>query len=323
MCATFNIGLQLLPAELLRLVASHSDTNTFLALAGLNRKARSVLGHQLRLVYLHKKTPKVKALLQFTEALEVAQKIPAKIINLPIFELGLRIPRLPETERQSAQDAWLKVARDLEPKSMELHYLCLAALYGVMNPLSAPKLAIQGGIDVVTVAEKFGVEMENIITLEEEAINGLAGLAVREGENVRAVAERFGIVGKSSLRKLEVEAINGLAGQAVREGENVQAVTERFGIVGKSSLYTLEFDAVNGLAGLAVREGENVQAVAERFGIVGKSSLRKLEVEAINGLAGQAVREGESVQAVAERFGIVGEATLHLLEMIVWCNQHR
>lgn len=126
----------------------------------------------------------------------------------------------------------------------------------------------------------------NRFGLEGAAIDSGGWGAVRNGENVQAVAARLGITTEVGIRTLENVAIDDpeptSAGSAVRNGENVQLVAARFGIATEAGIHRLEDVTIDDLvsphsAGTAVRNGQDVDVVAARHGLTERGALRLRE----------------------------------------------
>jgi hypothetical protein len=123
----------------------------------------------------------------------------------------------------------------------------------------------------------------NRFGLEGAAIDSGGWGAVRNGENVQAVAARLGITTEHGVRTLEDVAIDdpepNSAGSAVRNGENVQAVAARFGITTQEGVHRLEDVTINDMdgpnsAGRAVLNGQDVDVVAARHGLTDRGADR-------------------------------------------------
>ncbi len=145
------------------------------------------------------------------------------------------------------------------------------------------------------------------------AQGGAARTAVEQGQNVHAVARRFGVGGDDAVGSLMSAALP-RARQALEQGDTLSAVTRRLGISGYLPLMNLHMHSltqVHRLTGeemvLASRHNEPI----DRF----RGDPHHGAVETINQMrALRSVNSGENVGQAAHRFGIDAADASRLLE---------
>ena len=282
------LGLKEMPLEILQEIAGHASPVDRIELAFAHPRALyRVIAEEARAARITiTDAPGVTTLAGFRALLgngaRSIQGLDRKPLRgEPLAALGARIPRLPANDQQPAIDAFLASAQDIPgPRPALLDALMRAAANG------------PGGL----------------ATREREAVafDGPATVAVEDGENVQAVAQRHGISGPAAITRLERVATFGPAWRAVKGGEDVRVVAQRHGITDPEAIARLTEKA----ARVAVRGGENVQVAAQRYRITDPEAIADLERAATFGPALDAVKGGEDVRVVAQRHGISSPANI-------------
>lgn len=139
---------------------------------------------------------------------------------------------------------------------------------------------IRDGHFVDTIVKTYGLGdwPHEMMRLEDIAINGRAGHAVRRRLLVDVVAWRYGITTERGILALENIAIGAHAGEEVRTGRMpVDAAALRYGITTERGRFALENIAIAAYAGKQVRAGETAHSVATICGITTPSGLARLK----------------------------------------------
>ncbi len=198
------------------------------------------------LCFLFVDAPGVVTLADFRAALRKIQGLPEALWSEAMAALGARLLALPETQMWQAIPPFLEFDRQVTQRRLGLHdQLVLAAS-------SEPMRLVQREAELV-------------------ATGGLAHTAAAmPGENVRLVAQYFGIVQPESIQQLERVAIASAVTAAVHNSESLRVSARRSGIeISADNMTRMTNEAVSpgGAAWNAVYNGRDAQALARSLGI--------------------------------------------------------
>ena len=190
--------------EMTQRVALHADRNTVIGMAGTTHDMRAALGPENQAAVFERNASTINTGQAFHGALTRLRPIPENFRDGPLSVLGIRIPRLPQNQQQTALDAWLPLAQQQRNRSSLLDDLVLAGAEGPAGMSRVPELSVERGDNVQVVAQRFGItDPVLLLTLQRRSAFGPASAAVRAGENVQVVAQRLGITDPGILLTLQ------------------------------------------------------------------------------------------------------------------------
>ena len=232
--------------------------------------------------------------------------------NAPLLALTSRIAALPEGDRPAARVALLAAIHSVESKHQS------AALRGMERIArhGNAALSIHEGESLRQIIAFHALhDADQIAALRSRVVIDHARPAVYAAQNVRDVAERYGLDEEDDIAFLEAcsASSNGPAGREVEAGANLRAVARSYGIRTARGIGSLEIRACR-VAAQEVRMRGNVQEIARHHGIESAAKILHLESMAIREHAGRAVARGRNVEAVARASGITSAAAIEVLE---------
>jgi hypothetical protein len=241
-----------MPPQILQQVAADLSPRSRIAFGRADLNMYSNIRPEVDAASISMDATRVNTLVGFHDLLHAIQRrLPESFRREPLAALGARIPRLPENQQQQAIDAFLIDAIEAQtfpgPRPLLLDELMRAALRGPLG------LAIR----------------------ETNAVGeyGPATTAVRNGENVLTVADRYGITNEAGIDALEATAVNGPGvAAALRDGATVQNVARRFGVFDSERISELTWVA----AKEAVRRGSPALEVIGAFNITDQEEIDEL-----------------------------------------------